>query len=56
LRWLVEEGQALGLLVSGEDEVTLAWHEAQYQFRRHWHTAMAGPSMPKSRGISDRGI
>ncbi|HJU16773.1 MAG TPA: hypothetical protein VJ770_09920 [Stellaceae bacterium] len=34
LRQLVEEGQALGLLDPGEDEVTLAWHQAQRQFRR----------------------
>jgi hypothetical protein len=34
LRRLVEEGQALGLLDPGEDEVTLARHQAQRQFRR----------------------
>jgi hypothetical protein len=34
LRRLVEEGRALGLLDEGEDEVTLAWHNAQRQFRR----------------------
>jgi hypothetical protein len=34
LRRLVEEGQALGLLDAGEDEVTLAWHQAQRQLRR----------------------
>jgi hypothetical protein len=29
LRRLVKEGRALGLLDEGEDEVTLAWHEAK---------------------------
>jgi hypothetical protein len=36
LRRLVEEGRALGLLDAGEDEVTLAWHEARRQFRMCW--------------------
>ncbi|HJU19327.1 MAG TPA: hypothetical protein VJ770_22970 [Stellaceae bacterium] len=34
LRRLVDEGQALGLLDPGEDEVTLALHQAQRQSRR----------------------
>jgi hypothetical protein len=34
LRRLMKEGRALGLLDDGEDEVTLAWHEAHRQFRR----------------------
>jgi hypothetical protein len=34
LRRLVEEGRALGLLDDDEDEVTLAWHNAQRQLRR----------------------
>lgn len=29
LRRLVEEGRAMGLLDDGEDEVTLAWHQAR---------------------------
>ena len=33
LRRLVEEGRAFGLLDEGEDEATLARHEAQRQFR-----------------------
>ena len=34
MRRMVEGGRALGLLDEGEDEVTLAWHNAQRQFRR----------------------
>lgn len=33
LRRLVEKGRALGLLEEGEDEVTLAWHEARRRSR-----------------------
>ena len=33
LRRLAETGRALGLLEEGEDEVTLAWHEARRRSR-----------------------
>lgn len=33
LRRLVEEGRAIGLLDEGEDEVTLAWHQAERRSR-----------------------
>lgn len=33
LRCLVKEGQAIGLLDEGEDEVTLAWHQTKRRSR-----------------------